>query len=336
MKNQKDIDELLNAFIDGELPRRKQVEVKRLVNHDPEIAKRLTQLNRCKMLLNSIPVSKAPPGMLQNIKDSLERNLLLEEQPEQFSDRKGARQLFLRKVLTSAAMIALVAGLLAVIYSIVAPPQTSEKLVGPEWTQQLKEPGVLESKMEKTETVKAEGTYTPFESRLVLKTDNLVAVDAFVNRAIMDNGLFGTTTYDGYKDRSYYEIKCDLKYLEPLLVDLKNVWQQCLSATLFLETDQFAKPLEIKEIDPRQIMQIAAAGDVNKRIKIAKDFVTLNNFSRQIPGGTVFPSLQEQEQNLITVPKPVLTSPSKDFADTNAAEAKKNNISLTIIIESTG
>ena len=41
MSKDLNIDELLNGYIDGELSTRQTVELKRLINHDPEITKKL-------------------------------------------------------------------------------------------------------------------------------------------------------------------------------------------------------------------------------------------------------------------------------------------------------
>ena len=58
MSDISDIDELLNSFIDGELPQRQQVELRRLMAHDPQIIKRLRELQKCKILLGSLPFAK--------------------------------------------------------------------------------------------------------------------------------------------------------------------------------------------------------------------------------------------------------------------------------------
>ena len=49
MKENPNMDELLNSFIDGELPARQQTEVQRLIAHDEKIAQRVRQLQKSKM-----------------------------------------------------------------------------------------------------------------------------------------------------------------------------------------------------------------------------------------------------------------------------------------------
>ena len=67
MNDNINIDELLNSYIDDELPQRHQTEVKRLIRHDPQIAQRLEELEKCKILLNSLPCEQAPESTLAHL-----------------------------------------------------------------------------------------------------------------------------------------------------------------------------------------------------------------------------------------------------------------------------
>ncbi len=118
MKENLNIDELLNSFIDDELSPRHRTEVQRLIAHDAEVTERLAELERCKMLVGSLPRAEAPPEMVEDIKAALERRTLLGQRPEHIESQRGLMQLFVRKVTSAAAMIGLVAVLVAVIYSI--------------------------------------------------------------------------------------------------------------------------------------------------------------------------------------------------------------------------
>ena len=82
MKEKPDIDELLNSFIDGELTERHRVEVQRLIKHDPQIAHRMQELQKCKMLVSSLPRADAPVEILARVKASLKARALLVPGPE--------------------------------------------------------------------------------------------------------------------------------------------------------------------------------------------------------------------------------------------------------------
>ncbi len=90
------IDELLNSFIDGEFTHRQATEVQRLISHDTQIAQRLRELQKCKMLVGSLPFEKAPAEMAEQIKASLAGRIPPGQQPIHFDQRRGARHLLVR------------------------------------------------------------------------------------------------------------------------------------------------------------------------------------------------------------------------------------------------
>jgi len=237
MKENPDIEELLNSFIDGELPARQQTELQRLISHDARVAQRLRELQKCKMLVSSLPFDEAPAEVAEEIKTSLEGRTPLAQPPfllspegtgVRFDERAGARNLLVRKVLAAAAMIGLVAILAAVIYTIVAPESDYKT------------------------SVPAMG----FNGRLELKTDALVAVNSFINRAIEDNGLLEKVSYEAQQNKSVYSLSCSRDDLNLLLADLANIWEEFDSATLFVETKAPAKIVVVDGVSAEQIADL--------------------------------------------------------------------------------
>ena len=205
------IEELLNSFIDGELTEREQTEVQRLILHDAEVAQRLRELQKTKMLVGSLPRAEAPAQIVDEIKASLERETVSGEPAwggERFDERAGVKHLLVRKVLTAAAMIGLVAILGVVIYTIVAPEAELRPAL----------PAVA------------------FDGRLELKTDALSTVNTFINRAIEDNGLSDSISLKSQKGKRVYSITCSQDDLNLLLADLANIWERFDSTTLFVDT----------------------------------------------------------------------------------------------------
>jgi len=196
------IEELLNSYIDGELTERHRAEVEQMISHDAQLAERLRELQKCKMLVSSLPRAEAPGEMLEQIKSSVASKALLGQQPERFYERKGARHLLVRKVLTAAAMIGLVAVLAGVVYTIVAP-----------------------------ESVPVAAGFT---GRLELKTTNLLAVDAAIENAIEHNGISKLTGSGRQGGKNVYVLSSSREAMSLLLSDLKNVWGSFDSATLFV------------------------------------------------------------------------------------------------------
>lgn len=351
------IDELLNSFIDGELTQRQFTEVQRLVAHNEQVARRMSELQKCKMLVSSLPCAEAPAGMADEIKSTLERRTLLGQNLELYEERRGARHLLFRNVLSAAAMIGLIAVLAAVIYTILAPEGVPEKPVAAEgWKPPTKEiefgngvPSVakeIEVKVaEPAIVVAAEKTTAEsgvpqmavaksmeFSVRLELKTGGSLAVAAYINRAIEDNGLFEKETAGYQSDKGKYALNCSREAMGLLLADLENVWGRFDSARLFVETGQAGGEVVVGGVSVEQIEEIINEEGIENQIKIAKDFAVLNNMNELLPGREVFAAIEDKRSSLLTIPKPVLTSSAKTLKKGADEVEDGERVYLTIVI----
>jgi hypothetical protein len=303
MKEIPNLDELLNSSIDGELPPRQQTEVQRLIAHDEKIAQRLRQLQKCKMLLNSLPVAEAPPEILENVKVSLARRTLLGEQPSAFDERVGARHLLGRKVFAAAAMLGLVGILTAVVYTIVAPQP---------------------------------GTQGPVVERRDLppKVDVLEpAVVSIINKAIEEN-----IPSDEWiaSDRSYvrepHALICSNDSFNLILAKIDSIWDKLESATLFVGTEVFGEQVVVDAVTAEQIAGIVNQEDPQRRIKVAKDFAAFNHITERMPGREILTAIDDTTVRFITPPKPALTQDEKTFRKLATGTKADKNIRLTITV----
>lgn len=311
------IDELLNSFIDGELTSGQQIEVQRLIKHNGRIAQRLQELQRCKMLLGSLPHADAPADLGERIIASLETRTLLEQQPQRLDEREGARQLLVRRVIAAAAMIGLMAVLSAVIYTIVSPGSGPE---GPTAIEDWRRP-VQKIEAEKPaqpmivaaeeSTGKTRAAEIEFNGGIELKTDafTIVAVDAFIKRAIEDNGIlrYGSPRLQD-RHKSVYAFSCSRAVLKSLLGDLEDIWDRFDSAALFVETEKADDRIVVDAVTTEQIARIVNQNTFEARIRQARDFAALNNMAELLPGKEVLAAIDNQMGDLITIPRPVLTS----------------------------
>jgi len=315
-RSDQNVDELLNSFIDGELTASQQAEVGRLIAHDAQIARRLQQLQKTKMLVSSLPGAKAPADIVAQVKSSLEAKRILAQQPV-FSKREGTRQLLVRRVLAAAAMIALAAILSGVIYTIVAPGNIPDRLA------------------EKVVVVKptpGSTTGAGFSGRLKLKTGALVAVDGFINRVVDENGLSDFVSVERQPGQSLYSLSCSRQGLNLLLADLQSIWQKCGSATLVVDTEQFGEPVMIDAITAEQIAEIINQDSPQRTIEVAKDFAVLNNMAELMPGKQILTAIDDKKANLITPPKPVFTEYPKKTKKAASQPDDKPEVSLTIVV----
>jgi len=324
MKENPNMDELLNSFIDGELTARQQTEVQRLVDHDEKVAQRLRQLQKCKMLLSSLPVAEAPPQILENVKASLAGRTLLGEQPSAFDERAGTRHLLGRKVFAAAAMLGLVGILTAVVYTIVAPTVTQ----GPVAVEPRDLPPTVEV-VEPTPTLIA----APFSGRLELQTNYLPAVVAFINRAIEENIPSDEWIASGRSDvREPHALICSSESFNLLSAELGNIWDKLDSATLFVDTEVFGQRIVVDAVTAEQIAGIVNQDDSKRRIEVAKDFAVLNNIAEHLPGRKILTAIDDTTVGLIIPPKPVLTWNQKTITKAVTMTEADKNVHLTITL----
>jgi hypothetical protein len=335
MKENPNIDELLNGFIDGELTERQHTEVERLIAHDAGVAQRLRELQRCKILVSSLPCAEAPAGMVRQIKASLEASAPIVQPPVRI-EQMGARHLFARKVAAAAAMIGLVAVLAAVVYTIVAPENGTKRPVAVEsWEQPAR----------KVETIKPGPTMVAvtekpitgfslagaqFYGSLELKTSDLVTVEASINRVIEDNRLSEKVSPESRGDKSIYAISCSREALSSLLTDLDNIWKRIESATLFVDTDRVGEQVVVDAVATEQVDEIVKQESVERCIAVARDFAVLNKMAGLSPGKEIFAAIDEPD--LITIPKPVLTSSEKVIKKPQSPTEDSQQVHLTIVV----
>jgi len=311
------IERLLNGYIDDELTVRQQTEVKRLLGNDPKIAGRLRQLQKCKMLISFLPAADAPSEMPEDVMARLARRSLLGEEPAAINERTGTRDLFLRKILTAAAMIALLGVLAAVVYTIVAPPRQrpvpkSPIVAGDDPVTDVIEP--LRIMLAK------------FNGRLELKTAAFKEMDAFMDRAVAENDLVRCTGIERLGDRTTYVLTCGRKGLDQLLQRLDKNWARLDSATLFVETDIFDRPVAVDAVTTDQITEITTQATSQDTVRVAKDLALLNDVTEQLRSRTV---LLASDPDLIGVDRrPVLTGRET----IEKATVDKPNMELVIIL----
>jgi len=325
MKEIPNMDELLNSFIDGELPARQHTEVQRLIDHDEKITHRLQQLQKCKMLLSSLSVAEAPPQILENVKSSLARKPQLVEQPLVFDERTGTRHLLGRKLIAAAAMLGLVGILTAVVYTIVAPETVTQRPVAVE----RREPPSTVDVVKPRPTIVA----APFSGRLELRTSYLPAVVAFINRAIEDNIPSDEwIASDQSNVKEPHALICSSESFNLLLAELGNIWDKLDSAALLVDTDVFGEQVVVDAVTAEQISGIVNQDDSKRRLEVAKNFAVLNNMAERLPGREILTAVDDTTVVLITPPKPVLTSNQKTVKKSPTRTEENKNIHLTITV----
>jgi anti-sigma factor RsiW len=305
------IDELLNSFIDGELTVAEQAEVERLITQDVHIARRLRQLQKCRVLVGSLPRLDVPAEVSEGIRASLSR-MTIPGQELAFEERIGKRHLLARRLLSAAAMIGLLAILGGVIHTILTPHAPVEK------------PAILATQR----------TALAFSGTLELRTSDLPAVNAFINTIVEENGLSDPIDPARRQDRRIYSLNCSRKDLNLLMANLETIWPELDSATLFVDTTVFGRQVAVKDVTTEQIARIAGQSTPDARVRLAKDINATNTMVASMPGQEILAAIDNADANVIRqlAPIPVLTGKRDSVRKAPSQTEQQQAIRLTIVV----
>lgn len=333
MKPNQNIDELLNGFLDDELPPRQRTEVQRLLAHDQKIIDRLDELENCKKLLNALPFETAPDEMAEDIKLALERRALLDPQNEEYDEKTGARHLLLRKITATAAMIALIAALGAVVYNIVAPVKPVTRTVALEDSFKrtvkiaLPKPKPAQRVIVKQTKALEPVMTTGFNATLELKTAETQTVASAINKAVMEHGLTDVA-YPGA--RMVSSLSCTRDELNLLLAELRTVWSKIDSAKFVIKSPTSGSDIVVENAKIQQIVEIVNQTDTQRRDKAAKYFAILNNMDAMMPRKDIITDIDADIPSRMAIPKPVLTSAER-LEKTKQTADERFELTISII-----
>ena len=279
-----EIDELLSAYLDGQLSDRQHTEVKRLLRNDKEVAERLNHLGQQKQLLGAMPIETAPAGMLDTIQASLERQYILQKYPQAGRSAAGARQLFTRRLLTAAAMLIIPVGILAlVVYMIMSPaapttPTTKVEAPGPILTANLPEQGpVPRDRMANSPA--ADTAFSPMSFTLIFKTPEPILVDSLLKKAIFNHSLFNATVPNLWS----YTITTPPNSLIDLMQDLRAAWPKCEGTQLVAFGRTVHSRVEVDRVTPDQMVQLFQQPNAVSALAMAKNLSGLNAVVAGVP-----------------------------------------------------
>ena len=329
MNDNKKLDDLLNAYMDAQLDQRKQTEVKRLLQHDPQIAERLAELEKLRSLVAALPVAEAPDTIVENVKAKLERRTLLGSDSKDFDEHEGAKHLLLMRAVSAAAIIALGVVLAGVVYTIVGPEPTGENYVVsenwikeeipmPEAFKTIKEKASLQAAHAAKDRPGTNNTVTPmladaeqaptlkpFRGKLELKTAMFNGVDAFVKRSLVDSGIMLIELPVSETYKGIYNVRCSRTTASLFVADLASIWDKFESATLYVETPQPDADVVVENIAAHQVDDIIAERNFEKAVTLAKNTAVLNAITANLPGTALAMDITVES---LPIPKPVLTA----------------------------
>ena len=264
MKDKPNTDEMLNAYVDGELNTRQKTEFQRLLGREEPLATQVQKLEQLKQLVGSLPREEAPDDIADQVLDILERKTLLGERKVVFTPANSFRHRILRRVNAIAAMLVLFAALSGLIYSIVAPtPSTDISKV-----TTVRDFGILR---DVTPDVQLAGTWT-------LQGDSMLLSQ--INQCLKESGFSGLVDVAANGSR-YTELECSRLELNRLA---QQINQDCLNLAgtrlmVYALAGQQIDPVEISWVQPRQIAILLDVADANEGNQLASNMSVENDLN---------------------------------------------------------
>ena len=350
MNDNRKLDELLNAYMDGQLTERRRTEVKRLLLHDPQIAQRLTALQKIRALVAALPTVHAPDQIIDQVREKLERRSITGSDTADFDQDEGARQLLWRRAISVAAIVALAVVLAGVVFTIVGPESPKKaQIVSENWMSEeipmpesVREKAAPSSRIDQPPTAPAPaGSLTTAQDRqpalvqnltgrLELTTAMFTGVDAFVKRSLVDNGIVLIELPVTETQTGVYNLQCSRTALRSFIADLATIWDKLDSVTLAVATAKPEQNIIVQNATAKQIIEIVTQTDVAKSIELAQNAAAMNAMTRNLPQTTL---AAKTDVESLPIPKPVMTS-SEISPKTPAAPEPSEMINLVIQINS--
>jgi len=174
-----------------------------------------------------------------------------------------------------------------------------------------------------------------FSGKLELRTSDLVAVSASVNKAI--EGIHHAEAIPSARreDKRIYSLSCSKKNLKDLLADIEHVWPELDSATLSVNTGVFGEKIVVQTVTTEQVVKIVEQDNPGKRIEITRDFAVLNHMESHLTDRAIVSAIEGQNSNLThqwQAPKPSLAQRENVAPQTPSQPEDKDTVHLTIIV----
>lgn len=271
-KHKTETEELLNDLLEDQATERQETEFKRLAEHDPTIIRQFEAMGRQKQLLNALPIEPAPDSLAEEIRSALERKLILGDFSGDEQTIVGASHLYMRRILTTAAMLLLPIGLLSfVVYEIMKSPSvgpaayvtTSDTLAREDSDNLAVRTPPLDGKL-------------PFNGVLTFKTDRPTAVSNYVEKMVFDLGLINYTIPHRTADTATYQITVPPEKMATLVESLEKVWFRCRAVTLSIADSSNSDTIQIPQVQKEQITELVAEDNWKTLNHLASQYARTN------------------------------------------------------------
>jgi len=319
--DERNMDILINSYIDGELSPRQHLEFKRMLENDTTVKAKYQEVLNVRTLVHSVERAVPAEDIGERVRSILERKTLFGEVSS--VDRpRPVRHLILRKLAAAAAVVLLVGVLSSLVYSIYAP-QGGASVRG------------LASNLPEAAThgpAPAEQGGALY-AKLELHCASVGTIDAFLGRSLEYNGLSNCVAKQAVHNGYMYRLTCRQDALDQFLMDISSAWPKLNDAVLYLNTGQLDITTRVGSVSARQVARIMGQSDAGKSIEVARSLAAQNSIDEMTYSGRALAYLDDPMASMPVVPKPMLTSPEPRKNNRLEETGGGREVELTILIE---
>lgn len=327
-------DEMLSRYIDDRASERERTEVKRLAANDKEFAQRLAQMQNQKALLNNLPVAKAPAWLNEEIKMSLERKLLLNEQPTFTDEVAGHRNLFFKRFATAAIILVLAGGLMYMVLQAFTPATDAYKEQRLAHNTNTEKTTTRAITHEDTLVKEAYKNQQPvFTASLELSSNDPEGMNNYINKVAYIYDIEDNIFKDVQDDKTFYHVTASVNQVRSLVNELAVVWGECQNTKLTAYGLSGQKDIIIDNISSAQVLAIFKQDTATDKIAVARDFSDFNAVFGTHQKSDLYAKRVADRAEMPKPERPELTSGQKQ-TDSETTEPTEEKINLTITIQS--
>ena len=335
--NKMPIEELISAYLDDQLSERHKTELRRLMKHDEKLAQKVRLMSRQRSLLHALPCEKAPEHLMADIKASIERKALLDQYHDE-AINSGSRHLYIRRISSMAAVFALAACLVYVIWSVVSPAPQAVLEKSKPLTIATESRGIQDKlPMPVAKSVTKEGTQKQayaaesLSMNLKLYAADTVRLDRMISQAIYNNNLMNQAKVDRRPGITKYTITASRSDLKEMIGDLSNVFSEGVDCQLAVSSYDSVPVIAGRssfKIRHDQLVTLLNQNDFAAMEALSYNIALSNRIAQSVPGPDIYEHIDQPDFSLPVIPKPVLTSPMMETKKTDSS-----NLNMTVVIE---
>ncbi|MHC4950372.1 MAG: hypothetical protein ACYTEU_05215 [Planctomycetota bacterium] len=272
-KSKIEIEELLNALVEDQATERQKNEFARLIRHDPSVADQLAAMQRQKQILGALPVESAPASLANDVCSALEHKKIVGVSSGTEPTVVGVSHLFMRRLLTTAAMLLLPIGVLSfVIFEIIKPASS-----GPVGYPPVGDGFVQNDSSDSTESMAPIVVKElPFDGILTFRTDQPITVSNYAEKMIFDQGLISHTVPKRTVDIVTYQITAPPDTVAVLIDSLEGVWLHCQQVVLSVADDTQGSRVDIPNVQIEQVKTLTEEDNPEMLNRLAGQYALAN------------------------------------------------------------